>query len=134
MSDSIPSFDHTKKRPLEIRVLDRSDEGGASEDAALLRDSVTADAFLIIRALIDDGKITLVHGSVEGTEKNMVSLSLLYTMWISMGGYIAREAQETDEESMKIRNFVKKVLALLELNPEMEKLLSPSDASEATPE
>jgi hypothetical protein len=104
MARITPSFDPLRKRPLVIQLLDASDEGGRSEAEANRRDCVSADAFLLIRALDEPEResTAFVVQSYDGVTGDLVGATALYRMWLSLAGHLARltDVEGPEEERM----------------------------------
>ncbi len=94
--------------------------GGVSEQEAMRRDRTTCDAFFLIRALIDDEQITLLTTSLEGKEFGAISVSMLYRMWVSMAGFIAKKADPENPEELRAQKFCAMILRHLEMNDLLE--------------
>lgn len=125
------SYDLSRKRPLEIRVLDRRDEGGISEEAAQDQNGVTADAFLMMRVLVDEDKMALSFAAIEGWAGGEMSFEALFNLWISLAGHIARRPEEgLTPDQNQLRVFAERVLNLMRLNVEMAKLAADAAAEQ----
>ena len=115
------TYDRTKKRPLEIRVLDRREEGGVSEDAAMDQNGVAADAFLLMRVLVDEDRMALSFAALEGWTAGEMSFDALFSLWLSLAGYVSRRPVEgLTPEQAKMRDFAERTLNLLRLNTALE--------------
>lgn len=111
-------FDNDRKRPLEFLVHNVLDEGGRSERDANENGRYTADALVLVRAFIDDEQLTISTQSIEGKEFGPISTEMLFRLWLAQGAYLIKESKGEDTESLRIKNFVKKVFLLLEIEPE----------------
>jgi hypothetical protein len=137
MDEATPTYDVARKRPLEIRIRDIYDEGGGISELEARRLSsnrLPADAIYMIRALIDDGRITLQQFHIVGGEQNFeMSLELLFNMWVALSGDIVKKAVGDDlsEEMKRKRRFLQAVLFKLRLDSAFVGLqdgLSPEEA------
>ena len=117
------SYDLSRKRPLEIRVLDRREEGGISEEAAQDQNGVTADAFLMMRVLVDGDRMAMSFAALEGWTGGEMSFEALFNLWISLAGHIARKPEDSlTPDQNQLRMFAERVLNLMRLNVEMNQL------------
>jgi hypothetical protein len=139
MPTASPTYDASRKRPLELRIRDLRDQGGQSEEEArrFSQNRFPADALYVIRAMIDEGAIALQHISiVAGEENSQMGIDMLFNMWISLGGYLAREGliEPGNEDHQRKRRFVQSVLFKLRVDTAFVGLqagLSPEDAMAA---
>lgn len=123
-------YDLTKKRPLEIRVFDRRDEGGVSEETASDSNGLTADAFVLMRVLVDDGKLAMSFSSVEGWSTGEMSYESLFNLWLGMTSHLAKKKTDAPDQET-LRAFAERVLNLMRLNVELARL--EADAAVETP-
>lgn len=114
-------YDLNKARPLEIRLVDHRAEGGMSEAKAAEGGGVMADAFLLMRVLVEEDKIALSFSAIEGWSAGEMSLDALFNLWIALASKIAqREGQTPDHE--KLRAFAERVLAMMSLTTGLTRL------------
>lgn len=114
-------YDRARPRPLEIRVLDRREEGGRSEDAAAEQNGVMADAFLLMRVLVEDDRVALSFTALEGWTAEEMSFDALFNLWLAMASKIAqRETSQPDHE--KMRQFAERILNLMHLSLKLDNL------------
>ena len=125
-------MDLDKKRPLEIRVLDRRDEGGISQNDASENKCVTADAFVLLRLMVDESNMDLGFSAIEGWGMQEMSFEGMFSMWLAFAGHLARkEATNPTQEAQ--RAFVERLLQMLQLGPDMQRLApaaAPASVSE----
>jgi hypothetical protein len=119
------SFDQDKRRPLEIRVLDRRDDGGVSENDAVAYNGLSADAFVLIRLLIDEPAIAVSFSSVEGWTGGPLSFEALFNVWLGLTSHLAKTKADPSQEALRL--FAERVLNLMRLNVELQRL--PADAA-----
>lgn len=129
----LEEFDKTRRRPLEIRVFDRREEGGVSEETAADSNGVTADAFLLMRVLAGSESVALSYSAIEGWTAQEMSFEGLYSLWLALAGWIAkRPTDREDHEHM--RKFAERVLNLMRLNTELGRLQGDVAAEQPAPE
>lgn len=121
MDGATPTFDRSRRRPLELRIRDLRDEGGISEDEArrLAGDRLPADALYVVRALIDPDHTTLQQYSIVGGADNAeMGVEMLFNMWVALGGHLVRvgAGEGEGEEVARKRRFVQAVLYKLKLD------------------
>jgi hypothetical protein len=123
-------MDLDRKRPIEIRVLDRRDEGGISQNDASENKCVTADAFVLLRLLVDPSNINLGFSAIEGWDMQEMAFEGMFSMWLAFAGHLARK-EVTDPTQEAQRAFVERLLNMLQLGPDLKSLqLAPgADAS-----
>jgi hypothetical protein len=127
----VEGYDLSKKRPLEIRVLDRRDEGGISEEEATDNNGLTADAFVLMRVLVDEGKLSMSFSSVEGWAAGEMSFESLFNLWLGMTSHLAkRKTDATDQESLRL--FAERVLNLMRMNVDLHRLDADVAAEQAS--
>jgi hypothetical protein len=128
-------FDLDKKRPLEIRVIDRRDEGGRSQREASEQSAAMADAFLLVRVLVEQDKVALAYSALEGWTAEEMSFEALFNLWLALAGRLARFKTEREDHE-KLRLFAERVLNLMRLNTALNRLeadVAAEPAVEATP-
>jgi hypothetical protein len=126
-------FDKSRRRPLEIRVFDRREEGGVSEENAAESNGVTADAFLLMRVLAGNESVSLSYSAIEGWTAQEMSFEGLYSLWLALAGWIAkRPTDRPDHDGM--RKFAEHVLNLMRLNVELGRLQADGAAEQPAPE
>ncbi len=108
--------------------------GGISELEANRRDRSTCDAFFLIRALIDDEQVTMLTTSLEGHQMGPISVTMLYRMWVSMAGFIAKKADPEDPEEKRAQRFCGMILKHLEMNDLLEAAGFPATPAAAAAE
>lgn len=114
-------YDLTKKRPIEIRVIDRREDGGVSEETALQSNGITADVLLVMRTLIDDGAVSVSYSAIEGWTGGEVSFEALFGLWLAFTGHLAHyKTQDATQEAM--RAFAERVLNLMRLSVDLSRL------------
>lgn len=127
----VEGYDLSKKRPLEIRVLDRRDEGGISEEEATDNNGLTADAFVLMRVLVDEGKLSMSFSSVEGWAAGEMSFESLFNLWLGMTSHLAkRKTDATDQEALRL--FAERVLNLMRMNVDLHRLDADVAAEQAS--
>lgn len=125
-----PGYDLTKKRPLEIRVIDRREDGGVSEETALEFNGITADVLLVMRALVDEGVVSLSYSAIEGWTGSEVSFEALFNMWLGFTSHLARH--KTDDASQEhLRAFAERVLNLMRLSVDLTRLKADEASGDA---
>jgi hypothetical protein len=121
-------FDLSKKRPLEIRVFDRRDEGGISEEDATDNNGLSADAFVLMRVLVDDGKLAMSFSSIEGWTAGEMSFESLFNLWLGMTSHLAKKKTDApDQEALRL--FAERVLNLMRMNVDLSRLKADVAAS-----
>jgi hypothetical protein len=128
MVETNQPYDLTKKRPLEIRVRDLSDEGGVSDGELkrLATNRVAADALFLIRVLFnDDESYALEIMSLVGLTHERMTVEALFDMWVRLAAYIVRDAKTDDNklEDLKQRRFCLAVLQKLDLDENLRRLV-----------
>jgi hypothetical protein len=84
-------FDTTKRRPIEIRVIDRREEGGASEDDATASNGVSADALVLMRLLLDSSdQVSMSFSAIEGSTGNELAFEPLFNFWLGLTSHSPR--------------------------------------------
>ncbi len=133
MAPSTPSFDPSRKRPLVIQLLDTSDEGGRSEEEANRRDCITADAFLLIRALDEPEResTAFVVQSYDSVTGESVDTTALYRMWLSLAGHLARLTEVDGPEEERMVNTCASFLKTLKLQELLAEGTMPGTEGEA---
>lgn len=127
----VEGYDLSKKRPLEIRVLDRREEGGISEEEATDNNGLTADAFVLMRVLVDEGKLSMSFSSVEGWAAGEMSFESLFNLWLGMTSHLAkRKTDATDQEALRL--FAERVLNLMRMNVDLHRLDADVAAEQAS--
>jgi hypothetical protein len=115
-------IDLQRLRPLEVRVRHRLElpGGGVSEAQANRFGRVSADALVLLRALMDEGVLHLSVASLDGETLGPVSPAALFHLWVSFTGHVARTpAPADDDQTARQIAFCQKVLYLLQLDVEM---------------
>lgn len=137
-------FDMQRLRPLEIRVRTRQElpQQGICEAEANSYGRVSADALVLLRAMMDDSRLTLSVASLDGETLQEIAPSALFHLWLSFTGHVARMTVPSDDEAgARQIAFCQKVLMLLQLDSNMDPLaranagadaLTPSEASPET--
>lgn len=122
-------YDLDKLRPLEIALLvhDVEKGEGRTERELLPRSRIGADAFFLIRSLIDDGELAIHYTSSDAKGKAL-DLQSLWHMWVCMTGHLAREAEQRHNGPML--RFCSMVLAHMGLNIDMTSFKSPEVPNE----
>lgn len=115
------SYDLTKKRPLEIRVLDRREDGGVSEEMAAQSNGITADVLLVMRALVDEGMVSMSYSAIEGWTGGEVGFEALFNLWLGFTSHLARHKTE-DASQEALRVFAERVLNLMRLSVDLTRL------------
>lgn len=123
------AFDPQQKRPLEFCVRDMQDEGGISEEVAQQRGAHAADALVLLRFLVDGGKISLALQSVNGTTHEALGYEALFSAWLSFTGYLTQ--LEAGEEMQKRQGFLRYMLKLLALDEQFGVIQTASGAQES---
>jgi hypothetical protein len=114
-------FDMTKRRPIEIRVIDRREEGGVSEEDAAASNGVSADALVLMRLLLDSDQVSMSFSAIEGSTGNELSFEPLFNFWLGLTSHLAR--RETTEEGQEhLRKFLERVLNLMRMSVELSRL------------
>lgn len=127
----VEGYDLSKKRPLEIRVLDRREEGGISEEEATDNNGLTADAFVLMRVLVDEGQLSMSFSSVEGWAAGEMSFESLFNLWLGMTSHLAkRKTDATDQEALRL--FAERVLNLMRMNVDLHRLDADVAAEQAS--
>ena len=127
----VEGYDLSKKRPLEIRVLDRREEGGISEEEATDNNGLTADAFVLMRVLVDEGTLSMSFSSVEGWAAGEMSFESLFNLWLGMTSHLAkRKTDATDQEALRL--FAERVLNLMRMNVDLHRLDADVAAEQAS--
>ena len=113
-----PAFDPLRKRPLELRVRDLTDEGGICEADAQRRDMLSADALVLTRFLIEEtGEMKIELASIYGASGEPLALAGLFGAWLAFTGHLARQAEGTD---VRKANFLRHILKLHMLDTNMD--------------
>jgi hypothetical protein len=118
-------FDMNRLRPLEVRVRTRAElpGGGTSEHQANRFGRVSADAIVLLRALMDEGALHLSVATLDGETLGPVSPSALFHLWVSFTGHVARmPLPADDEQAARQVAFCQKVLLLMQLDTNMDAL------------
>jgi hypothetical protein len=119
------AYDVTKKRPLEIRVIDRREDGGVSEEAARESNGSSADMLLMFRVLSDDGTAALAYSAIDGATGATVSFEMLFNLWLAFTNYLSQvEVQDPAHEVMQ--KFAARLISMMEI------LSMPSTKAEPT--
>lgn len=117
-----PAIDLHRLRPLEVRVRHRAElpNGGISEAQANGFGRVSADALVLLRALMDEGTLHLSVATLDGETLGPIAPSALFHLWVSFTGHVARtQIPEGDEQAARQIAFCQKVLLLMQLDPGM---------------
>ena len=123
-----------KLRPLAIRVRGRHElpNGGISESQAHSFGRVSADAFVLLRVLLDENRLNLTVATVEGETQGPIAPSALFHLWVAFTGHVARTPlPEGDEQAARQIAFCRKVLLLMQLDENMGALASAVANAEA---
>lgn len=124
-------YDLTKKRPLEIRVIDRREDGGVSEEKALESNGITADVLLVMRALVDEGMVSMSYSAIEGWTGGEVGFEALFNMWLGFTSHLASHKTE-DASQEALRTFAERVLNLMRLSVDLTRLKGDAADDETT--
>mgnify|MGYP000882216265 CR=1 FL=1 len=122
LPDPSNPIDLQRLRPLEVRVRHRLElpGGGISEAQANRFGRVSADALVLLRALMDEGTLHLSVASLDGETLGPVSPAALFHLWVAFTGHVARTpAPADDDQTARQIAFCQKVLYLLQLDVEM---------------
>ena len=123
-------YDLTKKRPLEIRVIDRRDEGGVSEEKAIESNGITADVLLVMRVLVDEGMVSMSYSAIEGWKGGEVGFEALFNLWLGFTSHLARHQTE-DANQEALRAFAERVLNLMRMSVDLTRLQADEAAKSA---
>jgi len=127
----VEGYDLSKKRPLEIRVFDRRDDGGVSEEEATDNNGLTADAFVLMRVLVDEGHLAMSFSSVEGWTTGEMSFESLFNLWLGMTSHLAKKKTDVpDQEALRL--FAERVLNLMRMNVDLHRLEADAAAEQAS--
>lgn len=135
MSDETPApvVDPHRLRPLEVRVRHRGElpNGGISESQANSFGRVSADALVLLRALMDEGTLHLSVATLDGETLGPIAPSALFHLWVSFTGHLARTPiPEGDEQAARQIAFCQKVLLLMQLDPAMNAITKAAAGAE----
>lgn len=122
-------YDLTKRRPLEIRVIDRREDGGVSEETAHEGNGVTADALVLMRLLLDAEQVSMSFSAIEGSTGQELTFEPLFNFWVGLSSHLA-QYQTKDEGQEHIRKFVERVLNLMRLSVDLTRLQADQAAVE----
>lgn len=114
-------FDTTKRRPIEIRVIDRREEGGVSEDDATASNGVSADALVLMRLLLDSDQVSMSFSAIEGSTGNELAFEPLFNFWLGLTSHLARR-ETSDDGQEHLRKFLERVLNLMRMSVELSRL------------
>ena len=116
------SYNSDKPRPLGIRIFDHREEGGISEKKALEHNGVTADAFLLMRVLVEEDKVALAYTALEGWTAGEMSFDALFNLWLALASRIAHQNTEGQPDHERKRQFAQRMLQLLRLSVQLGRL------------
>ena len=120
------------KHHLEIRVIDRKDEGGVTEAEAADHNGTVADAFVLLRVTISADDLAIGYSAIEGWSNSPMTFESQINLWLAYAGYLAR-TQTTNPTDERQRKFVEHVLGLMGLTTQLGPLAGRSDVTPIAP-